>query len=148
MDRGRRRPPDMTDVRAWQRTGLAFGIPGAGLLAAALVVRAVHGREGWGYLAPALLGLLAGLVAVVYLRRVWSEPAHARTPLTPWGVRASSAFVVLWGLGVLLNGSPPLDVRVPSWLRTLLAVSMFLALVTTVVVAALERRAGAPSAAP
>ena len=134
-------------MRAWQRTGIAFGIPGAVLLAAGLVVRLVHGREGWVYLAPALLGLIAGLVAAVYLRRVWSEPAHAWTPLTPWGVRASSAFVVLWGLGVLSNGSPPLDVAVPSWLRTIQAVGMFLALVTTVVVAALERRAGAPPAA-
>ncbi|SOD97273.1 hypothetical protein [Blastococcus haudaquaticus] len=145
---GRRPPADAAAVRAWQRTGLAFGIPGAVLLAAALVVRLIHGRAGWSYLAPALLGLFAGLVAVVYLRRVWSEAAHVRTPLTPWGVRSSSAFLVLWGLGVLLNGSPPLVVQVPSWVRTLLAVGMLLALGVTVVVAALERRAESPSPTP
>ena len=139
---GRGRHPEPADeptLRSWRRIGLAFGVPAVLLLVGSVTAWLVDGRSA--FLVPAVLGVLAGLVAVVFLRRVWSEPAHPASALTPWGVRSSSAFLVCWGLGVLLNASGVVGAPAPVQLRTLLALGLVPSLVATVGIAVAEGRA-------
>ncbi|RBY90085.1 hypothetical protein DQ244_11435 [Blastococcus sp. TBT05-19] len=125
-------------LRAWRRIGLALGIPAAVLVSAAVVVRLVAGREAAGYVSLALPGLLAGLLAVVFLRRVWSEPGSPGTGPARAGQRLSDAFLLLWGLGVLLNVAANW-VDVPGGLRAAVALAAAVALVATVGAALRER---------
>ncbi|WNV77603.1 hypothetical protein [Geodermatophilus sp. DSM 44513] len=99
--RRRPEPADPATLRAWRRTGLVLGTPGALLVVAAVVT----GSLGGGSTAAGLsaVGALAAAAAVVFLQRVWSEPRHPRTRFTVVGERAARAFWALWGLGVLLN---------------------------------------------
>ncbi|MCA0145614.1 hypothetical protein [Blastococcus sp. LR1] len=137
MDR-RPEPASPRALGAWRRIGLCLGIPAAILVTAPVVVRLVLGREGTWYVALALPGLLAGLLAVVFLRRGWSESGSADTSLSRWGQRLSGAFLFLWGVGVLLNVAENWF-GVPPWLSSTIALAMAVALVATLVVALRER---------
>ena len=131
-------PASPRALRAWRRIGLIVGIPAAVLVTAAVVVRLVAGGEGAGYVALALPGLLAGLLAVAFLRRVWSEPGSPDTGPARAGQRLSGAFLLLWGLGVLLNFAENW-VGVPSELSATIALAMAVALVATMGAALRER---------
>jgi hypothetical protein len=135
----RARPPATPRaLRAWRRTGLIFGVPAGVLVVAAVVVRLAVGRDGPWYPALALPDVLGGLLAVVFLRRVWSEPGHPATAWSRRGQGLATAFVNLWGLGVLLKLVEHW-VAVPEWFRSAVALAAAGALVAAVAVALRER---------
>ena len=132
-------PAGPRTLRLWRRIGLVFGVPAAVLVVAAVVLRVVDGRGSAWHLLLVVPGLLAGLVAVVFLRRVWSEPEHPRTALSVLGQRLSSAFLGLWGLGIVARW-----IGLPPWFLTVVAVGWGAALVATVGVALQERPVHVP----
>jgi len=133
--RRRPEPADARTLRFWRRTGLVLGAPGAVLAVAGLLGGLLGG--GSAAFALAVTGALCGLVAVVFLQRVWSEPLHPRTRRTAVGERAATAFWALWGLGVLLN-AVRLVVDVPGLVAVQAGVGLLVvaALVVVVVTAA------------
>ncbi|WP_104525123.1 hypothetical protein [Blastococcus atacamensis] len=135
---GRTEPATPRTLRAWRRIGLLLGVPAAGLLTAAVAIRLAVGRDDAWYAALAVPGVLLGLLAGVFLRRVWSEPGHPTGAVSVWGHRLSSAFLTLWGLGVVLNLVAE-EVAVPSWLRSTVALAMSASLLATVALALGER---------
>lgn len=101
--RRRAEPASPRTLRAWRLIGLVLGTPAAVLLVAGPVVALLDLPPGRGPVAVLLTGggVLLALLAVVFLQRVWSEPRHPRTRWTAVGDRLATAFLALWGLGVL-----------------------------------------------
>ncbi|NEK85830.1 DUF4175 domain-containing protein [Blastococcus saxobsidens] len=133
MDR-RPEPASPRALRAWRRIGLTLGPPGAGLLSAAAAAWLITGRLGGWPAALVVSGLAAGLLAVVFLRRVWSEPTWRGTARSRRAESFSTAFLGLCGLAVAL-GLVGRWVTVPPWLRAVLACAIGVALVATMVAA-------------
>ena len=93
-------PVGPSTLLAWRRTGL---VAGAVAVLGTLVFLVTLGRDSvFGPLAL-LVGFLAALVSVSFLRRAWSDPAVAGDPLVARGQRWAGAATLCWCLGILVR---------------------------------------------
>ena len=95
---------DLRSVPGWRRTGLVLGWGAVAAAAAALLALLADRDDPWpGAVILLLVALVAGLVALGFLRRAWGVPGVADHPAVVRARRWADVAAVAWGTAVVLR---------------------------------------------
>ena len=115
---------DLRSLPGWRRTGLVLGWGAVVCAGAALLALLADRDDPWlGAVILLLAALVAGLVALGFLRRAWGVPTVADQPAVVRAGRWADVAAVAWGVAVVLRfvGGQLLDLG-STWLDVVGAV--------------------------